>query len=103
MSSQSQIQRCDCGRICLTDDQLKSHQAHCSEVNTDEDTSGIVCEDRCTLWRKLLPTYQTAEEMAEDIEYSGNTLRKHIRGECHHDSYEFYWEWTGKYWEARQK
>lgn len=103
MSSETQIQRCDCGRAYLTDDQYKAHKVSCDAKEQETEGKGLVCKDRCTLWRKLLPTYDKLEYLIEDTDYSSRTVRVHLRNDCEHDSWEFYWEWTGKYWEARQE
>lgn len=100
MSANNEILKCECGSPFITKNQLNSHKAHCNEA-----TEGLnsITEDRCTLWRKLLPTYDSLTEMSEDFEHCTTTIRRHVSSKCNHNSFEFYWEWTGGYWEARQK
>lgn len=99
--SAEKVHKCKCGRVCLTSQQAELHKYYCDEH--DEEEYQVVSEDRCALWRKLLPTYDSAREMVEDIDYCENTLRTHLSGRCDHEGLEFYWEYTGGYWEARQK
>jgi len=102
-SGEKGVKECECGRVYLTQEQLNSHKPFCEAINDGSVNPQEVCEDRCKLWRKQLPTYQTVTEMADDIKYSKSTLRDHLSNRCNHDSYEIYWEFTGSYWEARQK
>lgn len=99
----NKLEECVCGKKFLTSEQLKSHKANCDELCTETQTGSVIPEEVCSTWRRTLGEYESIPQMAKTIDYSVYALRRHIRGDCNHEQLSFYWEYTGRYWEARQK
>jgi len=96
------LKACECGKKFLTDRQLNAHKQSCDEVGSDGNSGNVIPEEVCSKWRKTLGQYDSVPDMAKHIDYSVYALRRHIRGDCTHDGVDFYWEFTGRHWEARQ-
>jgi len=68
----------------LDDDGTVDHSVIKSLTNASVMGSKTITTDMCDAFRRDVATGKHASTIAEEYDVGDTTLRKHVRGECHH-------------------
>lgn len=98
MSKLNQSYECVCGRMCLTEQQLKLHKAHCEESEGEVTQQDPVSEEQCAKWRQSLKQGVTMRVLISNHNYSDTTVRSHVRGDCRHGDSNLEYDINAKRW-----
>lgn len=87
----SELPKCACGKVFLTESQLDKHELRCSEVNRGQPDSFVesnykVTEEQCAEMRRKVAGGTLLKELDSMLDVCSTTIQQHINGYCSHEN-----------------
>lgn len=84
------LERCECGAVFITSNQLEKHKFTCDEVDNDtpkvmKENNYRVTKEQCEEWRRKIMEGKYVAGIAESEDVTKSTIRHHVNGICTHD------------------
>lgn len=102
------LEKCACGAVFITKDQLEKHQFTCDRVDNDtpkvmKEDNYRVTKDQCDKWREQIINGSYVVDIASQVDVCKSTIRHHVNGVCTHDNDVPAMEWdnSNNEWNAR--
>jgi len=106
----NELERCECGAVFITKDQLEKHQFTCNEVDNDtpevmKENNYRVMNDQCEEWREEILSGRYVADIASEEDVCKSTVRHHVNGICTHDGDVSPMEWdnSDREWTAKDE